>query len=252
MFFIFNCIAWPFGLFPSVLLYSDVATYDVAFVGNYVTSNGCQLNFTFVLKDNGTKCLMDNQGSQLWLAYYYMGAIFIAGTNFLFMGVFFQLFRGWRRTKRLENTEELYGQSVGFIVSSVSSDANNRKNLLVSSLQYSLVGFVYTVTYFPISLYQIYVIYNGPDDNGDGIILVLTIYSAIINDFTSIMNILFYGFFSKVFRGEMTRIFHSWFQKCRKGFRDPTISPVETTKQSQENWSPSDIQESTEYYPTDD
>ena len=202
LFLFFNCITWLSGLIGPIILFSDIGIYKIEFVGNYVTSNGCQSNFTFYVTQNGSKCLMDTTGANIFATYYLIMCFLVLATNFVFGMVFIRIFINWRKTKRrLLNVREQNSRALGFIVA-----ANNQRNIVLSSIQYSAIGLIYTVTYLPISIYQVYIIYNGPPEEWQEVLLAVTIYRVITNNFTSVMNILFYGFFSRVFRGEMIRI----------------------------------------------
>ena len=91
---------------------------------------------------------------------------------------------------------------------------------ILDSIQYSVIGFIYAVTYFPVTVYKIYVVYYGPVEKYPNFLVTIVAYNFITNNFTSVMNILFYGFFSKVFRGEMIRIFWQFCRKLRNFHQD--------------------------------
>ena len=155
---------------------------------------------------------------------------------FVFGMVFIRIYINWRKSKlRALNTDEQNSRAVGFIVA-----ANHQKNVLISSIQYSVVGLIYAVAYLPVGVYQIFTIYNGPVENKQGVLLAATIYNLISNNFISVMNILFYGFFSNVFRGEMVRIILlQWerLQILRKSLKRRISKPVAGVQQDRSKYS---------------
>ena len=215
MFILFQCIVWPFGLLVTIIPYTRFYEYEVSIIASYITYKGCQPNFTFILKNNGTQCLVNDDGANLMLAFYYITMVLIISTNLVFAAAFFQVFLNWKKKQR--EIDEQCSRSVGFIVA-----ATNSKNVVISSIQYSVIGFIYIITYFPIVVYKLSIIYNGPPENYTNVLLFFVVYTFIIGNCTSVMNILFYGFFSKIFRTEMIRLFAvlcARFRNCRKGLQ---------------------------------
>ena len=131
MFFFFNCIAWPLGFLETVIQYIHMDKYKIAFFENYVTSESCQSNFTFVLRENGTKCLLGEYGAPFLASYYIFAFVVIVATNVVFVGVFIRAYINWRKTERqVEARAEQLSRAVGFIVA-----ASSHRNLLISSIQ---------------------------------------------------------------------------------------------------------------------
>ena len=200
MFIFFHVIAWPLGVLITMIPYMRIHKYKVEIFGNYIASKGCQSNFTFYLRNNGTRCLVEKDGADIILTFYFITVLLIVATNIVFGGVFYRVYQNWKKKQRKIDTQ--CTRAVGFIVA-----ANNSKNIVMSSIQYSLIGFIYIITYFPIVVYKVYVIYHGPPEHYTNILFFFVIYSFVMGNFTSVMNILFYGFFSKVFRCEVVRLF---------------------------------------------
>ena len=218
MFLTFSFITWPFGLIFSSIPYLRIHDYKVKFFGNYIIAKACQPNFTFHLSDNGTKCLVNEDGQFLLASHSVIALILILATNVTFCLVFFQTYSNWKK-KHQQLVRNIIDaeckRAVGFIVA-----ANQSKNIAISSIEYSIVGLIYTVTYVPVCIYQLLTIFYGPPIHANTFITVAVVYDFMARNFTSIMNILFYGFFSKVFRGEMFRIAGSLRWKLQAAQRD--------------------------------
>ena len=83
--------------------------------------------------------------------------------------------------------------------------ANHSFRVFKTTLRLSATAFIYVISFLPIILAQFYEIYNGPIRNPT-LRLIFHLWFDFSGNIIGTMNIVFYGYFSKVFRREMVEL----------------------------------------------
>ncbi|XP_075262791.1 uncharacterized protein LOC142354398 [Convolutriloba macropyga] len=76
-------------------------------------------------------------------------------------------------------------------------------SVLKSSLPFSVTAIIYVIIFIPIAVKQFLAAFNGPIQNKPALQFFLTLWFLCAGNFTSLMNLIFYGVLSKVLRQEV-------------------------------------------------
>ena len=98
--------------------------------------------------------------------------------------------------------------------------AKHSRETVISSIQFSMTGFIYIISYVPLFVKQALELYYGPPVQNKAIDLTLTVYFLTMDNFVGVMNVLFYGVFSAKFRREVRLLLKTLWRKTRKLFTE--------------------------------
>ena len=212
IFKVLNFIVWPLGILIPLLNYLRyIYPWNINYNSNYLTSGGCQPNLTFVYANNGTRCLVDQKGRSVLSTMYFIMLLVIIATQFMFVCIYVRLRRVWKGFQVQADTSSPGSPgAAGYVVA-----ARHSRETVISSVQFSVTGFIYIVSYFPLIVKQTLEIYYGPPTHSKGVDIALTAYFLSMDNFVGLMNVLFYGVFSSKFRKAVFKLLKTWSIKLR-------------------------------------
>ena len=88
-------------------------------------------------------------------------------------------------------------------ISSHEMEAKFSYSVLKSSLPFSVTAIIYVIIFIPIAVKQFLAAFNGPIQNKPALQFFLTLWFLCAGNFTTLMNLIFYGVLSKVLRQEV-------------------------------------------------
>ena len=199
-----HLIAWPWGI-ALTLLTSGVGLFDLCAHDNYLAGRGCYGNFSFVLSPNEADCLMSRPGLSVWMAYYAIEIALLILVVFLYAITLWVTHKTWKQTanKLVYHTnvkcvnKELYdGDSIA---------ASCSLTVYKTILRLSTTAFIYVVSMMPIIAAKVYRTRFGPIPDQ-----TIREWSNALDDLMrgviGISNIIFYAYFSPIFRSEIKQL----------------------------------------------
>ena len=192
-FTIANFVVWPTGVFIALLpTLSYLYHFDMRYNGNYLAAEGCQPNFKFHVTEDGKNGVVDEKGKNSLVAFYSLVFTIVIATDVMLILIFWQAFKVWRQFQaQVQSTAAV---TVGYIVA-----AKYSKEILKSSVKFSITGFIYMVAWLPLFIRQFIAIYIGPGYDYRSLVITQALYMLTIGNFVPMMNVLFHGFCNKVF-----------------------------------------------------
>ena len=91
--------------------------------------------------------------------------------------------------------------------------------VLRNSVPFSITAIIYVIIYIPINLKQFFVAFNGPIQDKPGLQFFLTLWFLCAGNFTTLMNLIFYGVLSKVLRQEVVGRVRNKFSRVSQRIR---------------------------------
>ncbi|XP_075262411.1 uncharacterized protein LOC142354033 [Convolutriloba macropyga] len=199
-FIIYNFLVWSCGILLP-LLTSGLPFYPLMFSNTYVATSTCRGKFTFRLNDQLSDCLLADGGKMIWLLYYF-GIVAILLIAVILCGVALRRantlrFKPSKRKASLMKSSEL--------VDAFNSSNSHSEIVWRTTIRLSLTALVYISSVLPAVIYRVYEIENGPirSENVRG---VLNLWLQFAGYIIGASNIIFYGYFSPLFRLEIVRL----------------------------------------------
>ena len=198
--------AWMYGAI--IMLISMDWHAPPTYSGDYLTHTGCQANMTFLLTDDKKECLLSGERCQMFQFFY--GQFFALEIfSVLIFGItVYVAYQSYRKNMvNKDSPDSLTHQSLGLNSSLYSSNnfdiaADQSYIIFKTTFRFAVTSFAYLILLMPIIGGQLYQANNGPFQNKN-LRVVYGVCFSIVDSSVAIINILFYGVFSPLFRKEL-------------------------------------------------
>ena len=202
IFLIYNLIVWPSGLLLP-LLTSGLFWYPITYSNTYIAGDTCRGEFEFELNDDSTECLLVGNSKIIWLMYYVGIVAILVAAIFMFFLALSRASKLCKKPKKsnigINSSSELfdeYHESIG---------CNHSQIVWKTTLRLSTAAFVYILSVATSVAFRVYEIYYGPIKH-QKLRGVSNLWLQLAGYLIGASNIIFYGYFSPLFRLETLRV----------------------------------------------
>ena len=215
LFIYLNLFVWPFGILVTAITYAKPRSFSINYNENYLLSAGCQPDFKFEVSADGLDCLLVHEAYVLVISYYGIESVLVISSQMVFCLIIYRAYSQYELKAQLAQRSNELDQDI----SSHQIKVEQSYAVLMGSIPFSITSIIYIIVYIPVLTKQFVFIYKGPIEDHPGLEAFLTLWFLCAGNFTSLMNIIFYGIMCKVMRKEVTKGAKSKYHKLRYGAR---------------------------------
>ena len=196
-----HCIAWPYGVI--LVTFSDgIFFYPIKYKQVYLFGSGCQGDFQFEERNN--ECLLAGNGRWFFILFYTTVLILFLLSIIAYLKTFFVARKVWKdnNAKVLRNLYQDYVNDD--LMDGTFIAADHSYTVFKTTIRLSSTALLYIISIFPIIVVQFYALNNGPIHGKYR--ALYDIWFDLLGNVIGVVNVIFYGYFSPIFRHEMIRL----------------------------------------------
>ena len=189
-------IIWPYGL-GNVLAYFLTSDKHFSYHDDYLTTNSCRPDFSFVYSKNNLECKVSEELLRSFFVFIVIYFALALCSLIVFLAIF-RLANKFDRSRKLRSVP-----AVSNVLCQTMFTKGLSYDLRKYVFRFSLTSIVYIFYSLPICALQIYLILEGPRLNG--VSVAYRILNIMTPSSIAFINITAYGFSSTSFQKEMKK-----------------------------------------------